>query len=92
MLSRSAKAEMAAPATLLSPWDSLTWPRRCSANGRHPRGKVSHVQFVATFTQEQNHEAKLQWRGRIMLNNMQINVASHKDLICVLRQLLKMLF
>lgn len=36
--------------------------------------------------------AKLRQRGRIMLNNMQINVASHKDLICVSRQLLKMLF
>lgn len=90
MLSLCAEAKPAAPA----PWVSLGLismaPPSCWQ--RQPRGTVSHVQRVATFTQEQNSKAKSWWKERIMLNNMQINVASHKDLICVLRQLLKMLF
>lgn len=90
MPSLSAEALPAAPAPRVSL--GLISMAPLSLLAEEPRGTVSHVQSVATFTQEQNTEAKLWWREKIMFNNMQINVASHKDLICVSRQLLKLLF
>lgn len=78
MLSPSARAAMATAAPWLSPWDSLVWHSVTSAR---PQGTASHVRLMATFSQEQKRGAELRWGGRITFNDMQINVASHGDLI-----------